>query len=169
STNNRSSPVSFKDAVLQGIAPDGGLYMPAEIPELPGGFFDKIEQLSFPELSFRVARTFLGGAIDDEDLEGIVVDALDFDAPLVRVAPNVYALELFHGPTLAFKDFGARFLARTMAYLTRGEDRESTVLVATSGDTGSAVAQGFYEVPGVKVCLLYPSGKVSRIQEQQLT
>lgn len=143
--------------------------MPLRFPVLPAEFFSSVHRLSFPELSFGVARTFLDGAIGSRDLERIVFDALDLEVPLVKVAPSVHALELFHGPTLAFKDFGARFLARTMAYLTRDGGQETTVLVATSGDTGSAVAQGFYKVPGVKVCLLYPSGKVSRIQEQQLT
>lgn len=143
--------------------------MPTSFPLLPKEFFASIQRLSFREMSFEVARTFLGGAISDPDLEKIVYEALEMEAPLVKVSPSVYALELFHGPTLAFKDFGARFLARMMAYLTRNSDREITVLVATSGDTGSAVAQGFYGVPGVKVCLLYPSGKVSHIQEQQLT
>lgn len=143
--------------------------MPYSFPVLSKEFFASVHRLSFREMSFEVARTFLGGAISDPDLEKIVDEALEMDAPLVKVSPSVYALELFHGPTLAFKDFGARFLARTMAYLTRNSEREITVLVATSGDTGSAVAQGFYGVPGVKVCLLYPSGKVSHIQEQQLT
>lgn len=169
STNNPQIKTSFSEAVLQGIAPDGGLYMPSAFPVLPAEFFSTIHRLSFTEMSFQVARRFLQGSIGDDALEEIVSGALQMDAPLAAVQPGVYALELFHGPTLAFKDFGARFLARTMAHLTAHLDREITVLVATSGDTGSAVAQGFYNVPGVKVCLLYPSGGVSFIQEQQLT
>lgn len=157
---------------MQGIAPGGGLFMPERIPGLPAGFFERLPELSFPELSWQVARTFLDGAVPDEDLKEIVYDAINFDAPLVPLSDHLYSLELFHGPTLAFKDFGARFLARTVAWLNtrRRQDRSRvTVLVATSGDTGSAVAHGFYKVPGVRVCLLYPSGKVSHIQEQQLT
>lgn len=169
STKNPDLKATFPEAVLQGIAPDGGLYMPADFPALPAGFFTSARQLSFPEIAFEVARTFLQGGIGDEELRVIISDAMQIDVPLIKLQPGMHALELFHGPTLAFKDFGARFLARTMAHLNRDSELEITVLVATSGDTGSAVAQGFYGVPGVKVCLLYPSGKVSKIQEQQLT
>ncbi|HYH55205.1 MAG TPA: threonine synthase, partial [Anseongella sp.] len=169
STNKKSPGAGFSEAVIRGIAPDGGLFMPETVERLPQRFFSSLDRLSFPEMAFQIAEAFLRGAINSQDLKTIVYDAIDFDAPLAEVGERVWALELFHGPTLAFKDFGARFLARTLAYITKDADREITVLVATSGDTGSAVAQGFYRVPGIRVCLLYPSGKVSYIQEQQLT
>ena len=169
STNDSGIAVSFTEAVRRGIPADGGLYIPAAIPGCPGGFLRSIGALSFPEISFEVARIFLGGEIPDADLGTIVGDAITFDAPLCRLDDVTAVLELFHGPTLAFKDFGARFMARVMAHIRRGDSEGYTVLVATSGDTGSAVASAFHGTPGASVVLLYPSGKVSQIQESQLT
>ncbi len=168
STNQKSHRVSFSEAVVNGLAPDGGLYMPSEYPAFPRGFFNKIGQRSFSENAFQFIRPFIA-EIPDADLIQIINDTLTFDAPLVELENKLSVLELFHGPTFAFKDFGARFLARTLAWIIREKDREITILVATSGDTGSAVASGFFGVEGLRVCLLYPSGKVSHIQEQQLT
>lgn len=166
STNNKNVTATLKEAVIQGLSPDGGLFIPTEIPKLPEDFFSK--ELSFQERSFEVAKTLTQDSIPGDDLKKIINDSINFDAPVVNIHDNISALELFHGPTLAFKDFGARFMARLMQYfLEPGE--KITILVATSGDTGSAVAQGFLNVPGINVVLLYPSGKVSHIQEQQLT
>jgi len=169
STKDSALGVSFTEAVRRGIPEDGGLFIPASIPGCPAGFLRSIGALSFPEISFEVARTLLGGEIPDADLGTIVHDAITFDAPVCRLDEATAVLELFHGPTLAFKDFGARFMARVMAYIRRGESGSYTVLVATSGDTGSAVASAFHGVPGASVVLLYPSGRVSQIQESQLT
>jgi threonine synthase len=169
STNNKNNIVSFKHAVLNGIADDGGLFMPAEIPKLSDGFIQNISDLSFNDISYTVAKNLLKEDLPDEILTKIVNSAINFDAPVVSLDDKTGILELFHGPTLAFKDFGARFMAATMSYLNRDSDKEIVILVATSGDTGSAVANGFYKVDGIKVVLLYPGGKVSRIQEQQLT
>jgi threonine synthase len=171
STNNVNNKVSFREAVLQGLASDGGLFMPQSLPHFSPAFIKKLRGLNFSELSFRLAREILAdeissGEIPERDLERIVYNALNFDAPLKDIGNNTYVLELFHGPTLAFKDFGARFLAGIISHF--GLER-TVVLVATSGDTGSAVANGFHNVPGVDVVILYPSGKVSKIQEQQLT
>ena len=169
STNNKNNKVSFSDAVLKGIAPDGGLYMPEEIPIFGEDFFKNISELSFKEIAFLVSRKLFSPDIDTIELKNIIDSSITFDAPLARLSDNINVLELFHGPTLAFKDFGARFMANTVAYLNRNKDKEITILVATSGDTGSAVANGFFKVDGIKVVLLYPSEKVSKIQEQQLT
>jgi threonine synthase len=169
STNGRSQPASFREAALSGLADDGGLFIPAAIPTLPADFWDRCGAMSFVEVAEEVAAAFLEGDIPRPRLRAIVRDTLTFDAPLVELAPGLHILELFHGPTLAFKDFGARFMARVLAALRKDASRELTVLVATSGDTGSAVAQGFRDLPDTRVVLLYPSGKVSRIQEQQLT
>lgn len=169
STNNKSHRVSLKEAVLQGLAPDQGLYMPEQINPLPKSFFDSISDLSFQEIGLRVASQLIGDDIPSTELERIVKHTIQFDAPLVAVEKNIFALELFHGPTLAFKDFGARFLSGLLGYFANQQDKEITILVATSGDTGSAVANGFYNVPGTKVVVLYPSGKVSDIQEKQFT
>lgn len=173
STNNESPKASLEQAVIQGLAGDKGLYMPEEIPSLPSDFFEKIDQLSFQEIAYTVASAFFGKDIPAEDLKQIVYDTLSFDVPLVEVTPNISALELFHGPTLAFKDVGARFMARLLGYFTQNQERDKGrdihVLVATSGDTGSAVANGFLGVKGVKVHVLYPKGKVSEIQEKQFT
>jgi len=168
STKNRKRLVSFKDAVLNGIAPDGGLYLPDEIPVLDKSWIESLSNLSFQEISYDVAKIFVDN-ISSNDLQSIIEQTITFDAPLVQLSEQLSVLELFHGPTLAFKDFGARFLANMMSYYTRDEDKNIVILVATSGDTGSAVAHGFYNNEKIKVALLYPSGKVSKIQEQQLT
>lgn len=169
STNNKSLVAGLKDAVLQGLAPDNGLYMPEYIPRLPEEFFSSIGQRSLQEIAFTVSQSFLGDDVSDETLTGIVARAIQFDAPVVALGDMVYALELFHGPTMAFKDFGARFMAGLLGYFAQRQDREITILVATSGDTGSAVANGFLKVPGTRVIVLYPEGKVSDIQEKQFT
>ena len=169
STNNRALSVSFTEAVRRGMPGDGGLFFPVSIPVCDGGFLGSLSGLAFREIAFGVARLLLAGEIADADLRRIVDGSMTFDAPLRMLDEVTAVLELFHGPTLAFKDFGARFMARTMAHI-RGADREEyTVLVATSGDTGSAVANGFHGLPGVSVVLLYPSGRVSDLQERQLT
>jgi threonine synthase len=169
SITNSGTTVSFGEAVDLGIAADGGLFMPVNIPLLRSGFLDVIDSLSFQEIALNVARSLLETEIPDSDLRRIVEDSITFPAPLHDLDEQTSHLELFHGPTLAFKDFGARFMARTVAYLHRNDSREITILVATSGDTGSAVAHGFLNVKGIHVCLLYPSGRVSAIQEQQMT
>jgi threonine synthase len=168
STKNHQHQVSFKEAVLSGIAPDGGLYLPAEIPPFDPAYIRDVRNLSFQEISYNIARIFVDH-ISDNDLKTIIEKTITFDAPLVQLEEHLSVLELFHGPTLAFKDFGARFLANTMSYFNRKEDKQIVILVATSGDTGSAVAHGFYGSDNIKVGLLYPSGKVSNIQEKQLT
>ena len=169
SLNNKAQSVSFKDAVIQGIAPDRGLYFPESITPLPDSFFEGIEALSYYEIAFRAIHQFVKDVIPDDVLQDILKDVLDFDFPVVEIEKNVATLELFHGPTMAFKDVGARFMARCLGYFSEGKESEVTVLVATSGDTGGAVANGFLGVHGVKVVILYPSGKVSDIQEKQLT
>ncbi len=169
STNNKSLKVSFRDAVLKGLGDDNGLFMPEEIPLLDRGFIDSIRLLTPEEISFEIANAFLRNDIPTERLQQIVKEAINFRIPLVNVHDNIYSLELFHGPTLAFKDVGARFMARVLSFLLEKESQDVTVLVATSGDTGSAVASGFLGVKGIKVVILYPSGKVSEIQEKQLT
>jgi threonine synthase len=168
-STNRSSPtVSAKTAILNGLAPDGGLYMPECIPQLPKKVLDSLKQFSLSEIGFEIAKLFITD-IPEKDLEKIVSSAIDFDAPLVKLNDQMGILELFHGPSLAFKDFGARFMAGTMSYYLRDSKNPVTVLVATSGDTGSAVAHGFFKAPGINVVILYPSGKVSDLQEKQLT
>lgn len=167
STRNRSLTSSLKDAVIQGMAPDKGLYMPDHFPVLTRSELDKIKRSGLNETGIVVAKKLFGSEVPGEVLEGIVYDALNFDTPLVQVAENIFALELFRGPTLAFKDVGARFMARLLQYFTRGESETVHVLVATSGDTGSAVANGFLGIDGVKVHVLYPSGQVSPLQEKQ--
>jgi threonine synthase len=169
STSNRKLEVGLREAVIQGLAPDGGLFMPERIPVLPDSFFVALPQISFQEIGYEVANLFLKGDVPDADIHRIVNHTLQFDAPLVQVHDHIHSLELFHGPTLAFKDFGARFLSGLLGYFAKQQDREITILVATSGDTGSAVANGFYNVPGTRVVVLYPSGKVSEIQEKQFT
>ncbi len=169
STNNKSLRVSLKEAVLKGLADDGGLFMPERIPQLPPSFFENIHKHSVDEICFSVADTLIGDDLVKENLHWIVSESINFPIPLVKVTDNIFSLELFHGPTLAFKDVGARFMARLLSYFREGENSDITVLVATSGDTGSAVANGFLEVKGIKVVILYPSGKVSEIQEKQLT
>ncbi|WP_396637355.1 threonine synthase [Maribacter sp. R77961] len=161
--------VSFKEAVIKGIAPDRGLYFPESISPLPDSFFENIEDLSNQEIAFNAIHQFVSKDIPNENLKEILADVLDFEFPLVQIEENVATLELFHGPTMAFKDVGARFMANCLGYFSRDKDDEVTVLVATSGDTGGAVANGFLGVKGVNVVILYPSGKVSDIQERQLT
>ena len=169
STNNPSHQVDLKEAILRSLPPDNGLYMPNTLPSLGADFWSSYRGLSFQEIGFAVASAFFGEDVPEENLRSIVEGTLTFDAPVVTLSPGDHILELFHGPTLAFKDFGARFMARLMAHLTRGEDRQLTVLVATSGDTGGAVASAFHNVPGTRVIILYPKGKVSGLQEKQLT
>jgi threonine synthase len=169
STNHISSNVDLEEAVFRGLPSDNGLYVPVDIPKLPKDFFDSIDLLSFPEIAFRVTKTLLSGSLTDEQIRSITAESINFDAPLVNVEDNIYSLELFHGPSLAFKDFGARFMARLMSHYLKKSNKEINILVATSGDTGGAVALGFLNVPGIKVTILYPSGKVSTLQEKQLT
>ncbi len=169
STNNPAHRVELKEAILRSLPPDNGLYMPDSLPVLDPAFWRNCRDLSFQEIGFAVANAFFGEDIPSEALREVVDGTVAFDAPLVTLGPGDHILELFHGPTLAFKDFGARFMARLMAWLTRDEDRELTVLVATSGDTGGAVASAFHNVPGTRVIILYPKGKVSGLQEKQLT
>ena len=169
STNQQAPLASLSEAVVRGLATDRGLYMPERIKPLPQEFFDSIEDMTFQEIAYRVADTFFGEDIPADDLRHIVYDTLVFDAPVVSVDGNIHSLELYHGPTLAFKDVGARFMARLLGYFTKNEKDEVNVLVATSGDTGSAVANGFLGVEGIHVYVLYPKGKVSAIQEVQFT
>ncbi len=171
STNGNAPIADLHKAVVKGLAEDRGLYMPEEIKKLPKIFFDNIHEMSFQQIAYNVASAFFGEDIDLDALQDIVYDTLSFDCPVVKVTDNIYALELFHGPTLAFKDVGARFMARLLQYFIRmeGQKEEVNVLVATSGDTGSAVANGFLGVEGIHVYVLYPKGKVSHIQESQFT
>ena len=170
STNRQAADASLEEAVVKGLASDKGLFMPYEIKPLPASFYDEIDRLSFQEIACRVADAFFGDDIPADTLDQIVCDTLSFDVPAVKVKENIYSLELFHGPTLAFKDVGARFMARLLGYFIRKEGKKQVnVLVATSGDTGSAVANGFLGVDGIHVYVLYPKGKVSEIQEKQFT
>lgn len=170
STNRQTPMTSLQDAVIKGLAPDKGLFMPETITPLPKDFFDTIDTLSFQEIACRVAGVFFGEDVPDGILKEIVYDTLTFDAPLVNVTEQICSLELFHGPTLAFKDVGGRFMARLLGYFIRKQGQKNVhVLVATSGDTGSAVANGFLGIEGVRVYVLYPKGKVSEIQEKQFT
>ena len=171
STNGNAPIADLHKAVVKGLAEDRGLYMPEHINKLPKEFFDNIEKMSFQEIAYTVASAFFGEDVDPDALHDIVYDTLSFDCPVVQVKDNIYTLELFHGPTLAFKDVGARFMARLLQYFIRQEQgtQQVNVLVATSGDTGSAVANGFLGVDGIHVYVLYPKGKVSPIQECQFT
>lgn len=171
STNGKAPLATLEKAVVKGLAEDKGLYMPERIKPLPKEFFDKIDKMSFQEIAYTVADAFFGEDVDAESLRAIVYDTLAFDCPCVKVTDTIYSLELFHGPTLAFKDVGARFMARLLQYFLKkeGEGSQVNVLVATSGDTGSAVANGFLGVDGIHVYVLYPKGKVSPIQECQFT
>ncbi|WP_339715016.1 threonine synthase [uncultured Kriegella sp.] len=169
SLNKKAANVSFKNAVIKGIAPDRGLYFPESISALPASFFENIEKLSTTEIAFQAIHQYVQDDLPDATLKNILKEVLDFDFPVVQIEKNVATLELFHGPTMAFKDVGARFMARCLGYFSENQNQEVTVLVATSGDTGGAVANGFLGVPGVKVVILYPKGKVSDIQERQLT
>jgi threonine synthase len=168
STNKQASPASLREAVVKGLASDKGLFMPEVVKSLSQDFYDHIESLSFQEIACQVAGSFFGEDLPEDILKQIVYDTLSFDIPLVKVNENMYSLELFHGPTLAFKDVGARFMARLLGYfIHERREKEVHVLVATSGDTGSAVANGFLGVNGIQVHVLYPKGKVSEIQEKQ--
>ena len=169
STNHQTPDVNLELAVTQGLAADRGLFMPERIDPLPESFFQEIGSMSFQELSFEVAKKFFGEDIPDQILKKIVFDTLSFDTPLVPVSKHIYSLELFQGPTSAFKDVGARFMARLLSHFLGKEKKMVHVLVATSGDTGSAVANGFLGVEGIQVHVLYPKGKVSEIQEKQFT
>lgn len=170
SLNHNAPKVSFKEAVIQGLASDKGLYFPETITPLPQAFFDNIENLSHEAIAFEAIQPFVGDEIPAAALKQIIAETLCFDFPVVAVEKGIYSLELFHGPTMAFKDVGARFMSRCLAYFNKDKkDSKNTVLVATSGDTGGAVASGFLGVDGVEVVILYPSGKVSDIQEKQLT
>ncbi len=170
SLNDRSHSSSFENAVIRGIAPDKGLYFPEEIIKLPASFFNDLQELDQQEIAFEAIKGYVGNEIPEADLKKIIETTLDFDFPVVPVKDNIGSLELFHGPTLAFKDVGARFMAGTLGYfIKKGNIGKVTVLVATSGDTGGAVANGFLGVDGIEVVILYPKGKVSEIQEKQLT
>ena len=176
STKNSNFRVNLKEAVLRSLPPDNGLYMPDTIPTLPDEFWENWREYSLAELGFNIVNPLLGDDISEADLRSIVEDAINFEAPLINLNNNLSVIELFHGPTLAFKDFGARFMARLMGYLTRDvritsadDENTLTILVATSGDTGGAVASAFHKVDGTRVVILYPKGKVSELQEKQLT
>ncbi|HBK72140.1 MAG TPA: threonine synthase [Flavobacteriaceae bacterium] len=169
SLNKKAKEVSYKDAVIKGLAEDKGLYFPEIIRKLSSDFIDNLEQYSNVEIAFEVIKQFVGDEIPEIVLKEIIKETLSFDFPLVDIEENIKTLELFHGPTMAFKDVGARFMARCLGYLNRESDKEVTVLVATSGDTGGAVASGFLGVKNVNVVILYPSKKVSEVQEKQLT
>ena len=169
SLNNKNHKVSFKQAVINGLAPDRGLYFPEIITKLSEDFFENIENYSNEEIAFEAIKQFVGEDIPELVLKEIISETLSFDFPCVKVEENIYSLELFHGPTMAFKDVGARFMSRCLGYFNKNSDKKNTVLVATSGDTGGAVASGFLGVKNVEVVILYPSGKVSDIQERQLT
>ncbi len=169
STNNSHLKVNFKQAVIQGLAEDKGLFMPEYFPEFSTEFIRDLRQKSLHDIAFEVARLLVEDEIEKSELKRIIEESLNFVIPLTHIHDNISTLELFHGPTLAFKDVGARFMARTLEYFLRGNEKEANVLVATSGDTGSAVANGFYKVPGIKVTVLYPKGKVSNLQEKQFT
>lgn len=169
STNNKNLRVSFKEAVFNSMPKDKGLYMPVDIPRLDTDFIENIEKYSLSEIAYKVASTLLKDEIPAEDLRALIDDAINFEAPAIKLNDNTFVLELFHGPSLAFKDFGARFMSRVMAYFLNDGEQLLDVLVATSGDTGGAVALGFLGVPNTRVTILYPEGKVSPIQELQLT
>lgn len=176
STNNPNHKVSFQEAVRKGLPDDNGLFLPENIPTLPDSFFEALPNLSLQDIGLEIAKLFIGDEIPEADLKALVKEVLSFETPIIKVEENVYSLELYHGPTLAFKDVGARFMARCLSYFNqpslsadRQKKEEVTVLAATSGDTGSAVANGFLGVEGVQVVLLYPKGKVSPFQEKQMT
>ncbi len=169
STKNTSSFVSLGEAIMKGLPDDNGLFMPEHFPKLSKDFINNLKDYSFQEIAFEVSKTLFQGAIPENDLRYIIEKSITFPAPIQTLDEQTYILELFHGPSLAFKDFGARFMAQIMSYYNRGNDQELVILVATSGDTGGAVASGFYKTPGTKVVILYPKGKVSMLQEKQLT
>jgi len=169
STNNKDLKVSIREGILKSLPADKGLYMPENIPQLEKDFIESIENYSFQEIAFKVAQNFFSNSIDSDTLGTITEDAINFHAPLIKVENNISILELFHGPTLAFKDFGARFMARIMNHYWKNENKKLNILVATSGDTGGAVAAGFSGMENINVTILYPKGKVSNLQEAQLT
>ena len=169
STNNQSPKVNFKEATIKGQAPDKGLYFPEKIPVLPGKFLENLTAYSKEEIAFNVIHPYTAATIPENELRDIIEETVAFEFPLVKLNETIFSLELFHGPTLAFKDVGARFMSRCLGYFVKNQDKKITVLVATSGDTGGAVANGFYGVDGIEVVILYPSGQVSSIQELQLT
>jgi len=168
STNNKENIVELREAVLNAFPPDRGLYFPVSIEKLPKEFIESIESYSFQEIAYRVSKHLFNGYIPDKEVMSIVDAAFNFPVPLVKINNNISVLELFHGPSLAFKDFGARFMAELMSYFLKNSNQRRTILVATSGDTGGAVASGFYGVDNIDVIILYPSGKVSELQEKQL-
>jgi threonine synthase len=169
STNNPGHRADLAEAIFRGLPTDNGLYMPERLEPLPKSFFAELPYLSFAEIGLRVSKQLLGDAVPEADLKKLVYEAVNFPAPLVKLDERRYVLELFHGPSLAFKDFGARFMSRLMGHFNQDNDRQLVILVATSGDTGGAVAAGFYQTPGIEVVILYPKGKVSALQEKQLT
>lgn len=169
STNNPTQTISFQEAVRKGLPDDNGLFLPEKIPVLSNSFFEALPNLSLQEIGLEVAKQYIGNEIPETTLKALIEDVLSFDTPIVEIEKDVYSLELYHGPTLAFKDVGARFMARCLSYFNHQKKEEVTVLAATSGDTGSAVANGFLGVEGVQVVLLYPKGKVSPFQEKQMT
>ncbi len=169
STRNPKHIVSLQEAVFKGLADDGGLYLPTEIPVFEADFFKQIHQMHLQEIYLEVAKKWIGSAVPETELRKIIKRVFYFDIPIVQIHDNIFTLELFHGPTLAFKDVGAGFMAGLMAYFIKDQNKEINIVVATSGDTGSAVAAGFYDVPGINVFILYPKGKVSPLQEKQLT
>lgn len=169
STKHQSEDVTFEKAIFKGLPNDNGLYMPYVIPTLPSSFFENIDKLTLPQIAFEVSKSLLSDEIPEADLKAIVEEAINFDAPVYELNDNIGVLELFHGPSLAFKDFGARFMSRVMGYFLRKSSQKLNILVATSGDTGGAVAMGFLKTPNINVTILYPSGAVSEYQEMQLT
>ncbi|RYY16932.1 MAG: pyridoxal-phosphate dependent enzyme, partial [Chitinophagaceae bacterium] len=169
STGKIAPRVDFREATINGQAPDKGLYFPEKIPLLPAGFLNALPALSKGDIAFEIMKPYVGDAIPIDVLRSIATETVDFGFPLVKITDNIASLELFHGPTLAFKDVGARFMSRCLGYFAKTLNKQITVLVATSGDTGGAVAAGFAGVEGVNVVILYPSGKVSKVQELQLT
>lgn len=169
STNDPTHTATLSEAIFRGLPADNGLYMPERLDPLPPSFFKGLPYMSFAEIGFQVSRHLLGDDVPDADLKALVYDAVNFPAPVIKLDDQRHVLELFHGPSLAFKDFGARFMSRLMGYFNKGNEQELVILVATSGDTGGAVAAGFYQTPGIEVVILYPKGKVSLLQEKQLT
>ena len=169
SLNKQAPKVDFEVATINGQAPDKGLYFPEHIPQVRKKLIGEIENYTNEEIAFEIISPYVGNTIPEEELLRIVKETLNFPIPLVGVTDDIFSLELFHGPTLAFKDIGARFMSRCLGHFVKDNDKKLTVLVATSGDTGGAVANGFYDVDGVDVVILYPSGKVSSVQEKQLT
>jgi threonine synthase len=169
SLNKQSPDVDFREATIKGQAPDKGLYFPEFIPKLSGSFINEIEHLTDIEIGYEVIRPYIGNVMTNDAVAGVVAETINFSIPLVQINQDIFSLEMFHGNTLAFKDIGARFMSRCLGHFVKNNDKKITVLVATSGDTGGAVADGFYGVEGVDVVILYPSGKVSLVQEKQLT